>query len=148
MGKALGRHSPDPGRQPGSGKQTVLRTGFSQQLQTLLWSALCGYFVAHPAGTFICIYSSWLTCHSPSSNVSIQGTIIYRIIDSPAPYRLQVTSPPLLSPLGTRTSCLAVHSCRSSLKEGRSPCPLVLSTSGSFCPVGHLLYISSPFRPI
>lgn len=54
--------------------------------------------MAHPAGTFICIYSSWLTCHSPSSNVSIQGTIIYRIIDSRAPYRLscQVTSPPLL----------------------------------------------------
>lgn len=54
--------------------------------------------MAHPAGTFICIYSSWLTCHSPSSNVSIQGTIIYRIIDSRAPHRLscQVTSPPLL----------------------------------------------------
>lgn len=99
MGKALRRHSPDPARQRGSGKQAVLRTeDFSQQLQALLWSALCTYFVAHPEGTFICIYSSWLTCHSPSSNVSIQGTIIYRIIDSRAPYRhsCQVTSPPLL----------------------------------------------------
>lgn len=43
---------------------------------------LCRYFVTHPAGTFIYIYSSWLTCHSPSSDVSIQGTIIYRIIGS------------------------------------------------------------------
>lgn len=62
----------------------------------MVW--LRGYFVTHPAGTFICIYSSWLTCHSPSSNVSIQGTIIYRIIDSQAPQGLpcQVTSQPLL----------------------------------------------------
>lgn len=53
--------------------------------------------MTHPAGTFICIYSSWLTCHSPSSNVSIQCTIIYRIIDSRAPQGLpcQVTSQPL-----------------------------------------------------
>lgn len=92
--------------------------------------------MTHPAGTFICIYSSWLTCHSPSSNVSIQGAIIYGIIDSQAPQGLpcRVTSQPLLgvsrgrSVLPTR---LSIPSDTAS-STGLSPVALVLSA-----PWGH-----------
>lgn len=89
------------GRRGCSGERIHL--GNSRDHFTVVW--LCRYFVTHPAGTFICIYSSWLTCHSPSSNVSIQGTIIYRIIDSQAPQGLpwQVTSQPLLVLSGGRS---------------------------------------------
>lgn len=99
MGKALWEAQRRPLQTPWKWETNCAQDrGFSQQLRALPWSVLCRYSVAHPAGTFICIYSSWLTCHSPSSNVSIQGTIIYRTIGSRAPYRLscQVTSPPLL----------------------------------------------------
>lgn len=83
-----------------------------QQRNHLLWSGLHRYFVTHPAGTFICIYSSWLTCHSPSSNVSIPGTVIYRVIDSRAPRGLP---------------CQWLSSCGWSPPRGRSALPTWLS---------------------
>lgn len=113
-----------------------------QQRNHLLWSGLHRYFVTHPAGTFICIYSSWLTCHSPSSNVSIPGTVIYRVIDSRAPRGLpcRVTfQSRLVSSQGQECAAhMAVHPSGHSLAE-RRPCsssclppPLVLSA-----PWGH-----------
>lgn len=133
MGNALGRDSPGPGRQPGNRKQGVFKAEdlLSNAESPVVRARWC--FVAHPAGTFICIYSSWLTCHSPSSHVSIQGIIIYRIIDSRAPYRLSchVTAPSCWLPPGTRASCLPIHSCRHSLRKGRlSPLFLVFLPCG------------------
>lgn len=85
-----GRGSMDSGEEVCSGQRINCRN--SRDHFTVVWLWRC--FVTRPAETFICIYSSWLTCHSPSSNVSIQGTIIYRIIDSQPPQGLpcQVTS--------------------------------------------------------
>lgn len=97
--------------------------------------------MTHPVGTFICIYSSWLTCHSPSSNVSIQGTIIYRIIFSRTPHRLpcQVTSGPTLVtsrgrttlsiPAGTAWWWGNLHSTEF--------CPPILFLSASWCHPEH-----------
>ena len=111
-----------------------------QRRNHLLWSGLRRYFVTHPAGTFICIYSSWLTCHSPSSIVSIPGTVIYRIIDSRTPRGLpcRVTFQLLLvSSQGQECAAhTAVHPSGHSLAE-RRPC-----SSSSFPP---LLVLSAPW---
>lgn len=114
----------------------------------LLWTRLWRYFVTHPAGTFICIYSSWLTCHSPSLNVSIQGTIIYRIIDSQAPSGLpcQVPSWPLpVSSRGRSTlpTWLSIPPGTARLSEG--PAPLARSLRLQFfLPLGITQSVPGP----
>lgn len=123
-GSCAGGHQGFGRRQPLGKTQSFGTDDYLKQRRNhLLWSGLRRYFVTHPAGTFICIYSSWLTCHSPSSNVSIPGTVIYRIIDSRAPRGLP---------------------CRVTFQS------LLVSSQGQECcdPSGHSLVPSSSFLPL
>lgn len=130
-GERLSHRAQAPGDSLDGGEGLCLgQITLSNSRDRLLWLGLCRYFVTHPAGTFICIYSSWLTCHSPSSDVSIQGTIIYRIIDSQAPQGLpcQVTSRPLpVSPEGMRALSGSRPFLQAQPGGGEGPAGLALS---------------------